>query len=289
MANEENNNAAEKKQIKEDKNKLKKEEKQQKQEIKKRAKEISKREAEIEAEEEKGNGVSSFIVTIVIIAVWLAILCLLIKLDVGGFGSEILTPILKDVPVINRILPGESAETETTDESAYGGYTSLKEAVDYINELETELEHAQTVNASDAEQLTALQAEVDRLEEFELMQTEFQRIKEQFYEEVVYSDKGPGEEAYQKYYESMDPTTAAALYKQVVEKEQTDAKIEDYVATYSSMKAKQAAAIFDTMTDNLDLVADILMAMDSDARADILGAMDSTTAAKLTKIMNPEG
>ena len=127
---------AEKKQIKDERKRLKEEEKKQKKEIKARAKEISKREAQIEDEEEKGNGVSSFIVTTVIVAIWIAILCLLIKLDVGGFGSEILTPLLKDVPVLNLILPGEHGPTETTEEGAIEGYTSLREAVDTIKTLE---------------------------------------------------------------------------------------------------------------------------------------------------------
>ena len=63
----------------------------------------------------------------------MAILCLLIKLDVGGFGSGVLAPVLKDVPVINKILPVDSTVT-TDDGESYGGYTSLREAVDYIKE-----------------------------------------------------------------------------------------------------------------------------------------------------------
>ena len=54
----------------------------------------------------------------------------------------------------------------------------------------------------------------------------------------------------------------------------------DYVKAYSQMKPKQAAAIFDTMTDNLELVAKILSAMKADARGDILGNMKTDTAAK---------
>ena len=57
--------------------------------------------------------------------------------------------------------------------------------------------------------------------------------------------------------------------------------------TYSNMKPQEAASIFDTMTDNLGLVADILMNMGTQQRADILGKMDATTAAKLTEIMEP--
>jgi len=279
---------AEKKKIKEEKKKLKQEEKQQKKEIKKRAKEISKRESEIEDEEDSGGGISSFLVTVIIVFVWLAILCLLIKLDVGGFGSDILTPLLKDVPVVNKILPG-STDVEVTEENAYGGYTSLKDAVDYIKVLELELEHAQEVNNYDAGEMGELKAEVERLKEFENMQIEFQRIKEQFYEEVVYADKGPGPEEYMKYYESMDPATAEALYKQVARQLEEDEEIKDYAEAYSAMKPKQAAAIFEAMTDDLNLAARILWVMDSDTRGKILGAMDETVAAKLTKIMDPEG
>ena len=60
-----------------------------------------------------------------------------------------------------------------------------------------------------------------------------------------------------------------------------------YAKTYSNMKPQEAASIFDTMTDNLGLVADILMNMGTQQRADILGKMDATTAAKLTEIMEP--
>lgn len=278
----------EKRKIDEERKKLKQEEKKQKQEIKKRAKEISKREAAIDDEDESGGGVSSFLVTTIIVVVWIAILCLLIKMDVGGFGSEILSPLLKDIPVLNKILPSNNS-TETVDEGAYGGYSSLKEAVDYIKVLELELEHSQTVNNADTEELTALKAEVERLKEFEDMQVEFQRIKEQFYEEIIYADNGPGPEEYKKYYENMDPTTAAALYKQVIRQLEEDGEITEYAAAYSAMKPKQAAGIFESMTDDLQLVARIMGVMDADTRGAILGVMDSEVAAKITKIMNPEG
>ncbi len=285
--------AAEKKRIKDERKSLKAEEKKQRQEIKKRAKEIAKRESELAEEEDKGGGVSSFLVTTVIVLVWIAILCFLIKLDVGGFGSEILTPLFKDVPVINLILP-DSARVETpTETEEYGGYTNLKDAVDYIKVLELELEHAQTVNNTYAEELTKLQAEVDRLQEFEHMQVEFQRIKEQFYEEIVYADNGPGADAYRKYYESMDPTTAEALYKQVVTKLEEEKEVLEYVSMYSQMKPKKAGAIFDEMVaakeyDN-KLVARILTTMDPDAAAQILANMQPANAAILTKIMYPGG
>ena len=275
---------AEKKRLKEERNKIKKEQKAQKKEAKKRAKEISKQEAELDDDE---GGVSVVLVTIVIVIIWLAILCLLIKLDVGGFGSGVLSPVLKDVPVVNKILPADSV-VSTDNEEAYGGYTSLREAVDYITELELELERAQSASNTDSEELELLRAEVDRLRTFEDAQVEFERIKTEFYEEVVYADNGPGAEEYQKYYESIDPATAEYLYKQVVEQTQADAVLQDYAQPYAEMEPEQAAAIFEEMTDNLELAAKILYQMSAEDRGNILGAMDKEIAARLTKIMDPD-
>ncbi len=279
---------AEHKRLKDEKKKLAKEQKDQKKAAKARAKEIEAEEAQLYEDEEQGGG-SVFLVTFVIVLIWIAILCLVIKLDLGGFGSSVLKPILKDVPIVNLILPaGTEAVVDDEESGAYGGYSDLKEAVDYIKELELELERANSANTVSAEDIAAMKAEIGRLKTFEDAQVEFQRIKTQFYEEVVYAEKGPGIEEYQKYYESIDPSTAEFLYKQVVSQEEETDEIQDYAKAYSEMKPKQAAAIFEGMTDNLDLVARILGVMQPAERGAILGAMDSEIAAKITKIMDPE-
>lgn len=276
----------EKKKLDEEKKKLKAEQRKQKKEAKRRAKEIAAREADLE-EDEEGSSVSVFFVTLVIVVIWLAILALLIKLDVGGFGSGVLAPIFKNVPVINKILPKDTV-TETDDEEGYGGYSSLKEAVDYIGLLEKELEQTQSSDLSQSEEIAELKAEILRLKEFEDKQVEFQRIKNEFYEEVIYAEQGPGAEEYVKYYEGMDPATAEELYKQVIMQMEEDAKIQDYAQAYAEMKPKEAAEIFDTMTGDLDLVARILGEMTAEDRGNVLAQMDPDIAAKITKIMDPE-
>ena len=269
----------ERKQLVEEKKKLKKEQQAQRKEAKRRAKEIAKQEDALDDGSE-GNSLLTFGATILIVVLWMAVICAIIKLDV-------VTPILKDVPVLIKILPANSI-TETTDGSAYGGYTSLEDAVDQIKSLELQLEQAQTASAAKEEELDQLKAEVLRLKEFENQQVEFQRIQKEFYDEVVYSDKGPGAEEYKKYYESMDPATAEYIYKQVVTQLEESQEIQDYAAAYSAMKPKQAAAIFEQMTNNLDLAARILKVMSAEDRGKILGAMNSEVAAKITKIMDPE-
>ena len=196
----------EKRKIIEEKKNLKREQREQKRQARKRAKELAKKEDEL-SEDEESNGLVTFGATLLIVVLWLAVICVIIKLDVGGFGSTVLTPLLKDVPVINRILPGFSM-TETNRPEDYGGYTNLKDAVAQIKALELELERLQLSNSAKDEELNSLKAEVVRLREFEEKQMDFQRIRTEFFEDVVYADKGPGAEEYRKYYEAMDPNTA---------------------------------------------------------------------------------
>ena len=273
-------------QLKESKKQFKQEQKNQRKEAKKKAKELESQERELD-EQIDGSSASVVIVTLFIILIWLGILVLLVKMDVGGFGSNVLTPILKDVPVINKILPSESTTETTKNEEAYGGYNSLKDAVEQIKTLEKQLDQAQSTNATYAEQIDTLKTEVQRLKTFEDNQVEFQKIKEQFYEEVVYAENGPGADEYRQYYEEMDPTTAEALYKQVIQTEAADKQMQEYANTFSNMQASEAAAILGNMTDNLDLAASILKNLDVSTRGATLGAMDSAIAARIVKIMDP--
>jgi flagellar motility protein MotE (MotC chaperone) len=273
------------KQLKESQKAFKKEQRNQKKEAKKRAKELEDQERELDDQIE-GSSVPVALVTVFIIIIWLGIIILLVKMDVGGIGSNILKPILQDVPIVNLILPSENS-TETTKDKSYGGYTSIKDAVDELNKVQQQLEQAQSTNSTYSEQIETLKAEVKRLQTFEDNQVEFQRIKEQFYEEVVYAENGPGAEEYREYYEEMDPSTAEALYKQVIQEEAVNTKMKDYVATFSGMDASSAAEILSAMTDDLDLAAEILSNMSSTQRASIMAEMDANIAARLSKIMKP--
>ncbi|MCH5271221.1 MAG: hypothetical protein J1E83_10790 [Lachnospiraceae bacterium] len=286
MAKEVNAAAEEKKKLQNEKKKLKSEQKEQKKLAKKRAKEIAAQEAEL-AEDEEGGGFFTFLATLAIIAVWIAILCVVIKLDVGGFGSNVLTPVLKDIPVVNKILPTPAQQEAPADEDN-GEYANIGEATEQIKSLELQLQDAQSQNLAQQEEIANLRATVARLEGFEDKQVEFQRIQTEFFRDVVYAENGPGLEEYVKYYEAMEPTTAEYIYRQVITQLQKDSEIQEYAATYTGMKPKQAAAIFEAMQDDLNLVARILQAMTPEERGAILENMSPDVAAKLTKIMNPE-
>ena len=234
----------EKKAFKNDQKKAKAEDRARRKEAKKRARELADEEARIT--EDEGSTLPVIFTTIIIVIVWLAIICAMVKLDVGGFGSGVLTPILKDVPIVNMILPDSRTSSNVSDEDDVDttGYSSLKEAVKEIRALQEELAETQADSAAKDETISSLSEEVDRLRTFEDKQVEFERIKNEFYNEVVYAEHGPGADEYVKYYESMDPALAESLYKQVIVEQQTSQEIIDYAKAYSSMKPAQAAAIF---------------------------------------------
>ncbi len=270
----------------------KKELKKQAREAKKAAKEDKgKNKGEGSEDDDEGGLLPVILVTLFIILVWMAILALLVKLDIGSFGSSVLTPVLKDVPVVNRILPGYpdslSGNAVSGNEAQYAGYDNLDDAVHRIKELENELADARAAINEDDKTINELRNEVDRLKTFENNQVEFEKIKDEFYNEVVFGDGAPDIEQYQKYYEQIDPTNAQILYKQVVQQVRSNDELAEYAKPYASMKAKDAAEIFNNMTDRLALVAKILEAMGTDARGDVLGAMDPDVAAQVTKIMEP--
>lgn len=275
----ERSSAEEKKRIKEEKKRLKEENKRLKKEM---------REArELEADEEQGGTLSVIFVTLFIILIWIAFLCIFVRLDVGGIGSGILRPLLKDVPVISKILPPVPGSISDSGEDLYYGYDNMEEAVARIKELEIEVQALQQEKSDETSTVEELEEEIRRLQTFEDNQVEFEKIKNEFYNEIVFSDKAPDVAEYKKYYEQIDPATSQEIYREVVGEVVYNQEIEDYAKAYSAMKPKAAAGIFEAMTDDLELAAKILHQMSADDRGNILGAMDPEVAAQITKLMEP--
>ena len=259
----------------------KKEEKKKKKQEKKAAKQDQEM---TEEQETVGGKLIVAFATLVIIVIWLGILALLVRLDVGGFGSTVLHPLLKDVPYINKILPEVKVDTKAEEDYPF---QTLDEAIARIKELEGELETALQTDKDSSAKIEDLQSQVRKLKKYRDNEAAFETLRQEFYEEVVFGEDAPDISEYQKFYEAMNPDNAEVLYKEVVEQTEYDSKVDDYVKTYSSMKPKEAAAIFDTMTDNLSLVRRILEKMSSANRANILAAMNQDTAAKLTEMLEP--
>lgn len=240
---------------------------------------------ELDDESGKSGKLVSILVAILIIAIWLVIFALLIKMNVGGIGS-MLRPYLKNVPVINQILP--AATDEEVKEDTGNRYKNLSEAVDRIKELEAQLDQYTNDGNASSQTISELKAEIARLKVFEENAGRYQELKDKFDKDVVYTDNAPSIDNYKTWYESIDPENAAKIYEQVVKDLQYSQQVKDWAETYSKMDAKNAAAILEEMTGDTDLVSDILLCMTSKQRAAILAEMDPVFAAKLTVIMYPE-
>ena len=237
-----------------------------------------------ESESAGGNKFLNILIVLAVIIVWLAIFALLIKMNVGGIGS-MLRPYLKNIPGINMILP--AATDEDIAKETGGKYKNLSEAIDRINELESQLDNYKNSDSSDSQTISELQAEIARLKVFEENAQYYQDLKDKFDREVVYADNAPDIENYKQWYESIDADNAAKLYQQVVKDLQESQRVKDWAEAYSKMDADKAAAILEEMTGNTNLVAKILNCMTSKQRGAVLAAMDPVYAAKITKIMYP--
>ena len=241
-------------------------------------------------EEKKSNKLIIALVTVLIVLIWLAIFVLLVKLDVGGFGSKVLYPVLKDVPIINKILPAASDEQIGID-SKYP-YTTLSEAIARIQELENENLSLNEAISQNADTIASLTAEVARLSPYEAYQKNYEELKRQFDEQIVFGNDYTGNYAadpdtYISWYEKMDPENAAAIYQMAIEKRASSQVIVDLSKTYSKMKAAQAATILEEMTGDEEKVASILANMSQANAASILQNMTSIYAAKITLLMYP--
>ena len=222
------------------------------------------------------------LIVTVIVLIWLGIFGVLIKLDVGNFGSEVLYPVLKDVPVINWILPNPDSEESP---QASKEYDNLTEANARIKELESQLAATSSSDSANGSEVEQLRAEVARLKKFEDNQKKFaERVKE-FDQNVVYNSKAPDTEEYKKFYEEIEPDNAEEIYREVCRRFEYSQEIKDQADTYAKMTPESAAAVMEEMSNDLTLVASIMDCMQASKSALILQNMQPTTAAQVTTKM----
>lgn len=245
------------------------------------AKNKNRNEIELDNEEKGGNRIVTVLIAVLIVLIWLAIFALLVKFDVGGFGSSVLRPILKDVPVINKILPDVSDEL-LAEENDYE-YSDISKANARIKELERQLESSQNSNSTNDSTILDLQAEIARLQVFEDNQLEYEKRLKEFNEEVVFAKQAPDIEEYKKFYEEIEPTNAEEIYRQVIEQLASDELIVAQAERFAKMDPKVAAKTMQEMTGDIQLVCEILKAMKVTQSAAIMDEMDPLFNAKVVK------
>ena len=248
---------------------------------------MAKKDKNVDNSNEKGEGIGSKIGTAVlvifIILVWLAIFALLIKMDVGGMGTK-LRPLIKDVPLLNKILP-DATDEDLIAENNYP-YKNIDEAVEVIKQLEREIDEMNETDEANRKRIIELQNEVARLKAFEADQEAFEERVKRFDVNVVYNSQAPDIEEYKKFYEEINPETAEEIYRQVLEQLQYDEMIKQKADLLRNMKPAQAAKALEEMTADLEYSCKVLLAMKATEATPILDKMDPLFVARLLQTMH---
>ncbi len=225
-------------------------------------------------------GLISLALAFLIIGVFIA----LVKLDVGGLGSRILGPSLKNVPVINMILPKMPEASE--EAVASYNFASIDEAVERLKATEILLKEKEKEAEKLNETIKQNKTEIDRLKIFETSQLQFAKDKEEFDRLVAQqADK----EAYMKYVEETYPESALKIYGELIKEKAINDEVEKIAKMFQEMKPKNAAAILEeTIAKDIDMAAEVLFKLDSAQSGAVLAAMDPIIADKISRYMYPE-
>lgn len=235
-----------------------------------------------ENDEKKGGGFLVFFIVLLIIVIWIAIFALLINLDVGGIGTT-LRPMLKDIPVINKILPPVSDEELAWENDL--AYKDIIEANQRIKELEILVDKLTIEGEDKDDEIAALTSQVNRLRELEQKMAEFEDRVYEFDKKIVFGENAPSVDEYIAWYETISPENAERIYEMAIQKEAYSATIRDKANYYEKMKASSAAKVFENMTADLEYVCKLLYCMKPQSVSNILSNMDPLYAAKLTRKM----
>jgi flagellar motility protein MotE (MotC chaperone) len=237
--------------------------------------------------ESKGSKAVTALIAIIIILIWLAVFAFLIKLDIGGIGSNVLYPVLKDVPVVNKILP-EASEEQQASEGNYK-YNTLKSANARIKELERRLESETGTTTANSDYIAEMEAEIRKLRRYKNEQDAFAKRVLEFDEKVVFTDNAPDINEYRAYYEQIAPENAERIYRQVLDRLQSSERAKELATLYAGMEPAAAAQMITNLNEELDLVCDILRNMKESNASAIMQELDSTYAAQITKKISTLG
>lgn len=209
----------------------------------------------------------------------------MIKFDVAELGTRVIGPYLVNVPVVNLILPempvDEGEEVNATDYN----FETVEEAIEILKITEKMLMESDDKAEILNEQITQLNAEVERLKIYESNQLQFEADKAEFDQLIVESSEAID---FKLWYEEISPENAANIYAEVIEEVAYDVELKGTIAIYQSMKPAQAAAVLEGMSvTKMSQVAAIIQGVSADQAASIMGNLEPDTAAKITSYIYP--
>ncbi len=225
-----------------------------------------------------------FIALVLLVTILGGIFYFIVRYNINGITDRH-SSILAEIPVIGNAVPEEQDDDEENIQylSSYEvrqRYKKLREDYEKLREsYNTSQENLQKIKEANAGYL-------DRIEEYEKKEQEladsikqFNEQKKKFESVVAMQDT----DAYQDFYEKMNPETAKQVYSEIVKADEISKKEKEFADYYSGMEPDSAAKILSELgSSNMDKIVAILSNMDKKKASLILEEMDAGLASDIT-------
>jgi|GEM_PF-2043212 len=214
-----------------------------------------------------------------------------------GLRDDHIFPLLREVPVIGALVPGEY---EIHWEYVDGEYIEVRVPIEppppppatvTVEEFETamaemaaELEAAQAALAQSESLNRQYEETVQILHVYRDFITDYRANRLRFDEMIALGDPN----AFAEFYQDVDPETAARIYAEIRVTQQEDRAFRNYARTYTLMNSSEAGEVFTILlaTDPMLLVR-ILGVFNQQQRADVFDEMEPADVAVITRLMVP--
>lgn len=237
-----------------------------------------------EKKEKQGGGFfATLVILLIILIIWAGILALILKFDVGGLGERF-RPMLEDIPVAKYVLP-ELTDEEIAYKNQYP-FKNLEEAMQYIKKLEADADKYKEENDDYAQRLAEYQAEIETLQHYEDEYEKFLELKERLDRDIVYNDKAPKGDQYVTWYENLYPENAAQIYAELKAEQMADQVVQEIATTLTKMTVKNAAAVLEQYTSDIDFIVDIFGYMKPAIVSQILDQMTKDDALFASRVVD---
>lgn len=219
-------------------------------------------------------GLIVLLVTILLILGFIA----LTAFNVFGLRDNMLFPLLRNVPVINNIIP----EPVYTDGADIAATLAELEARTYTLTTENALLEEQLENLNQT--IEQLQRDNTRLAEYEMAFEQFAIERETLYRNLAMENP----EAFMIFFNTMDPALVEELFLDIIYAEIEWAEWQNYMASWINMSPVQVARVIESMlTTDMRLIVDVMLELPEPFRGDILNSLAPDSAAAVLRQMEP--
>ncbi|MCL2236289.1 MAG: hypothetical protein FWB98_07620 [Defluviitaleaceae bacterium] len=244
-------------------------------------------------EQKKASGKKSkvWLVILLVFVVLVGGFTALVVFDVFGLRTNVVNPLLSNVPIIGGLFEQEIDPETGLPVQAYDPSATLEALEARILELEGDLEQALANNLSIAEERDVLyitvnehELENERLRELEEYHLEFLASRAQFEREVAEGN----EDAFVEFFATMHPELAEEIYNEIMAGRALDEQWQNYLSSWGSTAPVNVARVVELMaTTDMPMIARVMTYLPVNQRTAIFNNLSPDTLAALYRQMYP--